>query len=278
MPDITESRGYVVSIALTGSVLPQFSQCWTALARYNDSIGMKRVEYAITHGLFVEAARDEAIMHALNPRKDGSEAAYDWVLQIDADATFPPDTLQRLLTRAYIEYPHAAVVGAYSQLKPFPHLPTIDTGTGTWEEHYPGEGMLQVIRTGCHCILIKLPIFSKIGPPPWFRTRLAQQPIRAMREVDNFARIKLSGKNPFRSHPEWATLIEAAQQVSLQKESVVGEDSAFFDRCLAHNVNCYVDCDLVTGHIGQKVIQPSDYRDAVVKNRKMQRAALGVFG
>jgi hypothetical protein len=154
-PDLTQSRGYVCTISLTGSVLPQFSQCMLAMARYNDSIGLKRVEYEQVHGLFIEAARDQAILHALNPRGDGSEPAYDWVLQIDADATFPQDTLHRLLHRAYIDAPTSGAIGAYSQLKPHPHLPTIDTGTGTWEEHYPGEGLLSVIRTGCHCILIK---------------------------------------------------------------------------------------------------------------------------
>lgn len=276
--DISTLRGYVVSLSLTGSITPQFSQCFFNMARYNDEIGLKKVEYEIKPGLFVESARDDAILHALDPRGDRSETAYDWCLQLDADATFPKETLQRLIQQAYINFPNCGVIGAYSQLKPFPHLPTIDTGTGTWEEHYPGEGVVPVIRTGCHCILIKTAVFSKIGPPPWFRTRLAQQPIRAMREVDNFARTKLSGRNPLRDHAEWGTLFEAAMQASTARENVVGEDSAFFDRCKAHNVPVLVDCDLQTGHVAQKIIAPSDYKDAVRKSRTMQRAALGVYG
>jgi hypothetical protein len=67
-------------------------------------------------------------------------------------------------------------------------------------------------------------------------------------------------------------------QSSIGKEAVVGEDSAFFDRCKAHNVPVLVDADLCTGHVTQKVIQPVDFRDAVRKSRQTQRAGLGVFG
>lgn len=273
---LSDLRGYVATISLTGSVTPQFSSCMMEMRSYNERIGLNQVEYRINYGLFIEAARDDVILHALNPRGDGSERPYDWVLQIDADATFPPETLHRLLQRAYIEQPLAGAVGAYSQLKPYPHFPTIDTGSGTWEEHYPGQGLLPVIRTGCHCFLIKCGVFSKIGPPPWFRTRSALSPLRAMREVDNFARQKLSGRNPFRDHPEWGTLIEEAVTVSPKSEPLVGEDSSFFDRCRAHNVPILVDTDLVTGHVAQRVIEPSDFKDAVNKSRKMQQAALGI--
>lgn len=276
--DIAGLKGYVCAISLTGSILPQFARCFMEMRSYNERIGLARIEYDPgRHGLFIEAARDDVIMHALDPRGDRSEPAYDWVLQIDADATFPQETLHRLLQQAYVNAPNAGVIGAYSQLKPHPHLPTIDTGTGTWEEHYPGEGLLPVIRTGCHCVLIKTGVFSKIGGPPWFRTRMAQQPIRALREVDNFARTKLSGRNPFRDHPEWATLMEMAQQGAMQREAVVGEDSAFFDRCRAHNVPVMVDTDLVTGHIAQHVITPDKFKEALQKSRRMQRAALGVY-
>lgn len=279
MSDIKELKGFVCAISLTGSITPAFARCFMEMRSYNERNGLLKIEYDPgKHGLFIESARDDVIMHALDPRGDRSEPTYDWVMQVDADATFPQDTLHKLLHRAFVDAPNSGVIGAYSQLKPAPHVPTIDTGTGTWEEHYPGEGLIPVIRTGCHCILIKTAVFSKIGAPPWFRTRLAQQPLRAMREVDNFARQKLSGRNPFRDHPEWATLLEEAQNVSQQRESVVGEDSAFFDRCRAHNVPVYVDTDLVTGHVANKTILPADYRDAVNKSRKMQREALGVGG
>src|SRR5688572_9913787 len=129
--DIKDLKGYVCSISLTGSITPQFARCFMEMRSYNERVGLTRVEYDPgKHGLFVEAARDDVIMHALDPRGDRSEPSYDWVLQVDADATFPQETLHRLLEQAFINHPLCGAVGAYSQLKPFPHLPTIDTGTG----------------------------------------------------------------------------------------------------------------------------------------------------
>jgi len=277
MSTIADLRGYVATISLTGSVTPQYSSCLMNMARYNDRVGLHKVEYKINHGVLVESARDAIVAHALDPRGDRSEAPYDWVLQIDADATFPENLLHLLLDEAYIHRKDAGVIGTYAQHKNHPHLPTIDTGTGTWEEHYPGEGTIPVIRTGCHCFLAKTGVFMKMGPAPWFRTRIAQNPLRAMREVDGHARRHLAGQNPLRDHPEWATLLEAARQHSPLAESTVGEDSSFFDRCRSHGIPVYVATDIVTGHVTNKVIQPADFVDALRKSRTMQRAALGVY-
>ena len=133
-----------------------------------------------------------------------------------------------------------------------------------------------MIRTGAHCFLTKVGVFRKLGKPPWFRTRLAQVPVQAFREVDNFARTKLAGQNPLTAHPEWETLLEAAKAASTGQEATVGEDSAFFDRCRAHNVPCYVDTDLITGHVANDIIMPQKYAEKVRESRKLQRIALGV--
>ena len=267
---VADLKGYVVALSLTGSVTPQFSRCFMEMRSYMELNGMRNIEYDPgKYGLHVEAARDDVAAHALKQN-------YDWILQVDADATFPPDTLHRLLEHAFIHHPDAGVVGAYCQLKPEPHVPTIDTGTGTWEEHYPGEGVIPVIRTGAHCFLTKTWVFKKIGPAPWFRTRIAQRPIQAFREVDNFARCRLSGVNPLTDSPEWATLMEMARVASVAPESMVGEDSAFFDRCRAHNVSVLIDTDLMTGHVANHVIQPGMFRDKVRESRRLQRLALGV--
>ncbi|NIV29482.1 MAG: hypothetical protein GWN58_08215, partial [Anaerolineae bacterium] len=117
-----------------------------------------------------EHGRDEACNHALQNN-------YDWILQIDADAApIPPGSLERILNVAYVQQPDADVVGAYCQLKHPPFLPTIDTGTGTWEQIFPGEGVLEVMRTGGHFLLTKVPSLRRFGPP-WFRTRLGMRPI-----------------------------------------------------------------------------------------------------
>lgn len=270
MSTIADLKGYVAAISLTGSITPAFARCFMEMRSYMERNGMTKIEYEPgKYGLHLESARDDVCLHAL---KQG----YDWVLQVDADATFPPETLHRLLEQAFVNYPTCEAMGAYCQLKPYPHLPTIDTGTGTWEEHYPGEGVIPVIRTGAHCFLIKTAVFRRIGKPPWFRTRLTQAPVQAFREVDNFMRCRLDGRNPLNEHPEWETGMEAAIVASKQSPATVGEDSAFWDRCRAHDVQVLVDTDLMTGHVATKILQPSDYIEAVNKSRRLQQLALGV--
>jgi hypothetical protein len=268
---VADLKGLVATVVITGSIVPQYSECHENMRSYNEvQVGLRNVEYKKFYGVLVEAARDDVVKHALQNN-------YDWILQIDADATFPQDTLHRLLERAYVDAPDCGVVGAYCQLKPQPHMPTIDTGTGTWEEHYPGEGLLPVIRTGAHCFLAKTWVFQKIGRAPWFRTRLAQRPVQAFREVDGFMRQRLDGENPLTEHPEWETgLHEAVAASRDSNEAVVGEDSSFFDRCRAHNVSLFVDCDLPTGHMGQQLINPALFKEQVDRNRRLQRLALGV--
>jgi len=272
---VSELKGFIASIALTGSVTPQFSSCWSEMRSYNQTNGLVNIEYKQEYGVLLEAARDAVVRHALNPKGDFSQPPYDWILQIDADATFPPNTLHRMLEQAYVNHPEVGVIGAYSQLKSPPHIPTIDTGSGTWEEHYPGEGIIPVIRTGAHCLFTKTWVFQKLKEP-WFRTRITQAPVRAFAEVDGFARQRLAGKNPLQDHPEWATLMEAALHVS-NAVTNVGEDSGFCDSCRAHNIPIYVDTDLVTGHVASKVIEPQDFIKAVKDVEVKQRAALGIY-
>lgn len=267
--DLRELSGCIATCVTTGFVDPAYSACMTEMRAWNIEHGFTRVEYRLQEATLVEAGRDAVCAHAL---KHG----YDWLLQIDADATFPPNTLARLLEDAYVLVPDADAVGAYSQLKGFPHWPTIDTGTGTWEEHYPGEGILPAIRTGAHCILVKTSALRRFGPP-WFRTRLTKRPAVAFAEVDNFARIHSHGANPLTRDPEWSRLLDLAKAESHVEPSTVGEDSGFSDALLAAGGTLYVDTDLVTGHVMRKTITPADLRDALRERDRMKRLVCGVL-
>lgn len=266
--DLRELRGLVATVVLTGSVTPEYAECREELRAFNMKHGFENVEYRTFQAQLVEQGRDNAVQHALNED-------YAYLLQIDADATFAPDTLLQLLRTAYGAVPHADVVGAYSQLKHEPFLPTIDTGTGTWEPHYPGEGVLEVIRTGGHCLLTKTPILRKLGPP-WFRTRKTLRPIDALTEVDNYARVKLDGRNPLRESGAWRTLSDAARSEAGGSSDAIGEDSAFCDAVKAVGGRIYVDTNIVTGHVARRVIQPDDLRDAMRDRERAVRLACGV--
>lgn len=270
--DIRTLPGLIATVCTTGSVLPEYAASLMDLRSWNDRNGFHKVEYLTFNAVFVEAGRDAAVNHALSNN-------YAWLLQIDADAApFPPDSLARMLQTAFVDQPHLDAVGAYAQLKGDMPIPTIDTGTGTWEEHYPEEGILPVIRTGGHFLLTKTDAFRKIGPGPYFRTRRPLRPIDALAEVDNFARCELDGDNPFARTRAWTGLIASARNRNPEPSEIgVGEDSGFCDRLKAAGGHIAVDTSIVAGHVDKRYIRPSDLADAMEARDRNLRLRFGVL-
>lgn len=280
--------GCVATICTTGTVLSEYTAAFGNLRSFNDRNGFHKVEYLQIDAKLVEAGRDSAVMHALNE-------GYDWILQIDADAApFREDALHLLLNSAYLLHPDSDVMGAYCQIKGDLPLPTIDTGTGTWEVHFPDEGILPVIRTGAHFFLTKCDAFRKMGGPPYFRTRQPWMPLHALREVDNYARTQLDGQNPFERDKAWISLTQSAikdtQDTNKERylesksplpmelsELFVGEDSGFCDRLKSVGGQIYVDTALVAGHVHKKIIVPDDLRNALDTMDRRRRLAYGVM-
>jgi hypothetical protein len=265
--DLRALRGAVCTINLTGLIEAQTSECMLHMALWNAANGFTNVEYLTVPATLVEAGRDSACQHALQEN-------YNWLLMIDGDATFDADSLARILHTAYITHPDADVVGAYAQLKGSFH-PTIDTGTGTWETHYPGEGVLPVIRTGGHFLLIKTPTLRRFGPP-WFRTREALQPAKALAEIDNFCRMNYDGRNPLQDASLYSDIVDKAKAASSTSPGSVGEDSGFCDALTAAGGQIYVDTNIVTGHIERRVITPKDLKAKQREHDALLAAAVGV--
>jgi hypothetical protein len=266
-PDLASLRGLVATANLTGTVMGPTADCTLRLALTNVEHGLTQIEYATFPCQLVEAGRDSILAHAL-------ANDYSWVLMYDGDAVFPPDALLHLLHTAYVTHPSADVVGAYAQLKGNA-IPTIDTGTGTWEPHFPGSGVLPVIRTGGHFLLIKTPILRRM-PAPWFRTRQAMRPIKALAEVDNYARCKLDGENPFAGTEAWERLVAVARSES-PNEASVGEDSGFADAIKAAGGHIFVNTDVVTGHLEMRTITPADLKKNLDERARNLRLAVGVL-
>ncbi len=270
-------KGVIATVCLSGLVDEAYAQAKSDMRSWNDRNGFHNLEYITVSATLVEPGRDSIIAHALDPKGDGSEAPYDFSLQIDADAApIPPNALARILHSAYVEVPDSDVVGAYCQLKHPPNLPTIDTGTGTWESIFPGEGLLPVMRTGGHFILVKTGITTRFGPP-WFKTRRTMRPIDALTEVDNYARIKLDGLNPLRDSEAWGKLEEAAALEGGGIVSTAGEDSGFCDAVKAIGGEIYVDTNLVIGHVAKKVITPNDLKDAMKSREEAFDKLVGIW-
>ena len=185
-----------VCVTTYGVLQHETVACLLEMRSAVEAAGLKCPWHFVPGGL-VDRARNQAVVQMLQ-----AQPALGWLLFVDGDAVFAPDAMTRLLMTAYQTHPHADVVGGYCTLRGEPYLPTIDTGTGTWESWMPGNGVLEVMRTGSAFILLKRHVFERV-PGPWYGTRNPWRPIDALAEVDNFAHTKFDGRNPLAETAEW---------------------------------------------------------------------------
>ena len=273
-----------VTITTYGSITLETSSSLIALQKRLCDVGLgNTVRLNAVPGNLVDKARNEAARELL-----GNPAA-QWLLFIDGDMAFAPNLVETMLTTAYHELPFADVVGAWCPLRGEPHLPTIDTGTGTWEPTLPGQGPLEVIRTGGACILIKRHVFERMEAP-WYGVRPAPRPLDMLAEFDNFCRIKFDGRNPFTKHHEWDQITGCAMDEARQQRaanphgayasymSSVGEDSNFCDKARALGFRIFVQTNAVCGHVDRWIVGPADHRKAMQEQERQELLACGVTG
>lgn len=258
-----------------GPIRHETAQCLLEARSFNEKNGLANIEYAMIPGTLVDKARNDAVRQML-------KKGHGFVFFIDGDCTFPPNAILALIQTAYGTMPHADIVGGWCPLRGEMALPTIDTGTGTWESHFPGSGVLEVMRTGGAFILAKRRVFEGLKDP-WFRMRVPARPIDFMAEVDNWARIKFDGRNPFRETPEryWERLEECARQdPSVVAENFtpaeVGEDSGFCDRARNAGFRIFVNTDVACGHVDAITRTWVDHQVAMGKMEQQQRYAVGL--
>lgn len=274
----------MLAITTYGSLMPETVQCLMDLQRHNLANGVNNVHYTMVQGNLVDKARNEAARQMLmNPNMQ-------YLLFIDADMTFAPDVMQKLLLTAYA--PHACqwadAVGAYCQLRGKPYLPTIDTGTGTWETHDANLGPIEVMRTGSACILVKRHVFERMEYP-WYGVRPAPRALDVLAELDNYVRSKMDNRNPLRDSPTWAVIEKCATEDARAQRSnptaqlpggflsSVGEDSNFADKMRALGLRIVVQTDAVTGHLEKNTITPAQHIDAMKESERLTRLAAGVL-
>lgn len=260
----------LISTIVTGpQVLPTYARCKEELRALHIRRGFRQCEYVNFAAAHVETGRDRAAQHMLN-------CDYNWMVQLDADAVFDADAVLRLLHTLFEKVPQSDMAGAYCQLKNSPHLPTLDTGTGTWEEHYPNSGIMPVIRTGTHAFAVKRRAFEKMGPPPWFRSRRTLRTVDAMAHLDNVARMNYDGDNPL-ADETWEEMLSEAKESADDDRSYVGEDSGFCDRLRANGGQIVVNTDIVVGHQKTKTVEPEDLADEMNRRRRTPRLACGIL-
>lgn len=267
---LQSKSGLVATVVISGFVDENYATAHEEMRCFNITNGFTKVEYVKYPAILVENGRDSCVQHALNNN-------YDWVLQIDADMVFPPDAMVRLLAQHYLGAPVADAIGGHCTLKGHPYLPTIDSGTGTWESHYPGSGLIEVMRTGGAMLMCKTQAFRRFGPP-WFRVKNSNKALESMAGIDNLANCWLDGVNPFREHEAWGSLYHEALKRGGTGEGTIGEDSGFADRLRMAGGRIFVDTDIAVGHVGKKVFAASDHKEAMAERKKIQLMTVGVLG
>ena len=242
---------------------------------FSERNGLNNVSWEMMPATLVEKARNDAVRNML---RRGSQ----WLCFVDGDMTFPQDALLGLLKAAYFDMPFADAIGAYCPLRGDLALPTIDSGSGTWESWFPGSGAIEVMRTGAAFILIKRHVFEALQDP-WFRVRVPARPIDFMLEMDNFARIKFNGRNPMRDLPgePWEKLERCAKDdPSIAPENFtpteVGEDSSWCDRMKNAGFRLFVHTDIACGHVDARILSWVDHKRAMDERDRTQRLYAGV--
>lgn len=228
-------------------------------------------------GTLVDRARNTAVIQFL-----GTIPPLGWLLFVDGDAVFAPDALYRLLQYAYGDFPQADAVGGYCTLRPDPYLPTIDTGTGTWESWLPGQGAIEVIRTGSAFILLKRHCFEQVSAP-WYGTRHPMRPLDAMAEVDNWAHTRFDGRNPLTAYPEWQALLKCARDDPASRQrpdpsAFVGEDSNWCDRMRFAGLRIFVHTDIEVRHVTTTLRSAADHRRVMQERERTYRTLVGLCG
>jgi len=255
-----------------GQITGETAQSLLDAQAANIKAGLNNITYRMVGGALVDKARNDACQMML-------DTGVGWILFIDGDMAFNAQAILQIATTAYGTNPEYDVMGGYCNLRGDLAIPTVDTGTGTWESHFPRSGVKEVIRTGGAFLLVKRHVCERI-PRPWFAVRVPMRPLDAMAEVDNFARTKFDGDNPFRNMPEWSIL----EQIAAEDRSVhnfipaeVGEDSGFCDRVRNHGMRIAVDTSIEVQHLHKELIGAQRHKEAMAERHRDLRLLCGIM-
>lgn len=171
-------------------VTQEFHHCYLGMF-INDAWGAQQIlNFAPqVSAVNISRARNQMVVDMLANEKA------EWLLMLDVDAVFAPNTLQRLLAVAHeTDRPIVGALCYQRRGKTVDGKPVFDsfgtqeaeivptmyqlnweddgTYTGYREVETFGRGLLEVDATGCHCLLVHRNVFEKIHsdhPYRWFR-------------------------------------------------------------------------------------------------------------
>lgn len=135
------------------------SEEWTRVAFMGNLMGLKRSD-GVTFSYYHQTRAP--IHHARQILADyATDAGFDWLVQLDDDATFPEDLIRRLLSHG------KEVVTALAYQRKPPHLPCIfeigeDGLLGKPLEGIEHTGLRRVDVSGYHCSILSTNVIRKL--------------------------------------------------------------------------------------------------------------------
>jgi GT2 family glycosyltransferase len=162
------------------------------------------------------------------------DRGFDWLVQLDDDATFPSDVIRRLLSH------NKDVVTALAYQRKPPHWACIfevgeDGLTGKACEGWENTGLRKVDISGFHCSVIRTSVFKRL------------------REGTKDA--------------EGKVIVPGTKAFYGGFENKVGEDFAFSTNLRKLGIPIYCDTNLISGHIGEAIVVDEGYKKSYVQSQ-----------
>lgn len=139
------------------SVLTEFMWSFARMTDYSN-------HYVCGPDQYVEIVRPAHSFHSVARNQVARAATGEWLLQIDADHSFAPDLLFRLLNT--MNTTGADVVSALYLMKSYPHRPAawkyFEDGSHTQYVEWPPGERVEVDVVGAGCLLVKTAVFRRM--------------------------------------------------------------------------------------------------------------------
>jgi hypothetical protein len=118
------------------------------------------LDYSYVKGAILPKVRQDSVNYAM-------ERQANYLLTIDADQTFPPDALLKLMEHKV----DIASALYYGKTPPFPPVAAMRDGFGYKNlarcGPYTGKGLMEVDAVGAGFLLVKMDVFRNVPKPHW---------------------------------------------------------------------------------------------------------------